>query len=397
MQYELLTGATGLLGSQLLRQAEAAGRPLAVLVRPKSGRSAQQRVSQPALKVIQGDLACPGLGLNREDEQWLAEHCRRVVHCAASLQFQVQPASSEPYRSNVDGLRHLLGLCQRHRIREFHYVSTAYVCGDRSGSIGEDELDCDQSFQNDYERSKFLAELLVHQASHLEHRAIYRPSVILGQGSPFLRLAWLLGLDDLDQARDKFGLEGDEELNLVSVAWVAECIRRLIDQRTSGTFHLTAGRPMQARQLLEICARMPRFSASVPGPVLDELLQTYRPYLRNHPRFERNRLEQALTDCGTGELTPLELEQQMRLALKALEPSLLLQVGEQSLRLNPEGDGAQEVVAYCHPQTLEKLQSGELSLPAAVHNGCLHLEGESAQLEPALSVLQAFLQSRSPA
>lgn len=154
---------------------------------------------------------------------------------------------------------------------------------------------------------------------------------------------------------------------------------------------------MQARQLLEICARMPRVSAPVPGPVLDELLQTYRPYLRNHPRFERNRLEQALPDCGPAELTPLELEQQMRLALKALEPGLVLQVGDQSLRLNPEGDGAQQVMAYCHPQTLEKLQNGQLSLVAAVHNGCLHLEGESLQLEPALSVLQAFLESGSPA
>lgn len=392
MQYELLTGATGLLGSELLRQAEAAGRPLAVLVRPKSGLSAQQRVSEPSLKVLQGDLARPGLGLTREDEQWLAEHCRRVVHCAASLQFQVQPGSSEPYRTNVDGLRHLLGLCRRLDIREFHYVSTAYVCGDRCDSIREEELDCGQSFQNDYERSKFLAELLVHQAP-LEHRAIYRPSVILGPGSPFLRLAWLLGLDDLEQAREKFGLEGDEQLNLVSVAWVAGCIRQLVDRRASGTFHLTAGSPMQARQLLEICARMPRLSTPVPESVLDELLQTYRPYLRNHPQFERSRLEQALPDCGPAELTPLELEQQMRQALKALEPSLRLQAGEQSLRLNPEGEG-QEVVAYCHPQTLEKLQTGELSLQAAIHNGCLHLEGESSQLEPALSVLQAFLESR---
>ncbi|MFN8606515.1 MAG: SDR family oxidoreductase [Vulcanimicrobiota bacterium] len=395
MQYELLTGATGLLGSQLLSQSVAAGRHLAVLVRSQSGRSARQRVSEPEVKVVQGDLTRPDLGLSQEDEKWLAEHCQRVVHCAASLQFQVQASTSEPYRTNVDGLRHLLGLCQRLHIREFHLVSTAYVCGDRDGLIGEQELECGQSFHNDYERSKFLAEVLVGQAPGLDHRAIYRPSVILGQGSAFLRLAWLLGLDDLELAREKFGLEGEAGLNLVSGEWVAGCIRRLIDQRAVGTFHLTARNPFRADQLLQLCADIPRPSASVPGPVLDELLQTYRPYLRNHPGFERKRLEAALPDCGPGHLSPPELERQLRLALKALEPRLLLHVGDESIRLNPEGQDGAEVAAYCHAHTLDRLRSGQLSLHQALHNGSLHLEGDSPQLEPALSVLQAFLEGGS--
>jgi thioester reductase-like protein len=82
--------------------------------------------------------------------------------------------------SNLGGTEQALKLCRTVGLREFHYVSTAYVCGQREGPIREDELDCGQEFRNDYEECKFQAEQLVRSADFLDDVTVYRPAIITG-------------------------------------------------------------------------------------------------------------------------------------------------------------------------------------------------------------------------
>ena len=107
----LLTGATGFLGRYLLRELLAAGRPVAVLARDARGRPARERVDElvafgseslgralPQPVVLSGDLALPGLGLGAAERDWLARHCRTVLHCAACVTL----------RRTLDGERGIL-------------------------------------------------------------------------------------------------------------------------------------------------------------------------------------------------------------------------------------------------------------------------------------------------
>ena len=57
-------------------------------------------------------------------------------------------------------------------------MSTAYVCGNREGTILETELDQGQSYTNGYEASKCAAEKLVRKSDGAW--AIARPSIVLG-------------------------------------------------------------------------------------------------------------------------------------------------------------------------------------------------------------------------
>jgi thioester reductase-like protein len=82
--------------------------------------------------------------------------------------------------SNLTGTRNLLQLCRETGVRQFDHVSTAYVCGKRPGPVFERELDCGQTFRNDYERSKCEAEKLVRAAAHLDRVTVYRPAIIVG-------------------------------------------------------------------------------------------------------------------------------------------------------------------------------------------------------------------------
>ena len=192
MAYSLLTGPTGLLGSYLLRDALDAGRHIAVLIRPTRSESVRGRVESmlarlekvggrvlPRPVVIEGDLTQPGLGIDTASVRWIARHCDAVIHSAANLAWEGDPPG-EPWLSNVQGMHEMLELCRTTGIRQFHHISTAYVCGQREGCVLETELDEGQQFNNDYERSKTAAEKILRSAKHLDSLTVYRPSIIVG-------------------------------------------------------------------------------------------------------------------------------------------------------------------------------------------------------------------------
>ena len=134
----------------------------------------------PRPVVLSGDISKPGFGLSDDDREWLRKHCNSIIHSAAILEFFGKDRAGEPWRTNLDGTRHMLQLCRELEIRDIHYVSTAYVAGMQSGRVMESSLEAGQSFRNDYEESKFEAEKLVRAADFAEHITVYRPAVIVG-------------------------------------------------------------------------------------------------------------------------------------------------------------------------------------------------------------------------
>jgi thioester reductase-like protein len=337
MNYYLLTGATGLLGRYLLRYLLPRGFPLAVLVRGNRAATACQRLETivteleghlgyalPRPVLLSGDLSSPSLGLSSEMLAWVKHNVRGVLHNAASLTFEDGPPDVEPWKTNLTGTAHLLEATRELGIREFHHVSTAYVCGRRHGVIREQDLDAGQAFGNDYERSKFQAEQLVNQATWLTSRTIYRPAIIVGDSQTGfsntfhgfytpLRIVHLLlnsGLPVPTQAASLvhiLGLHGDERKNLVPVDWVSAVIGYLFtDPRHHGeVYHITPEEATPASALCEVmetavlqyAAKHPRLidattQQAAGRSVLDflasfrERMQVYQAYWRDDPQFD---------------------------------------------------------------------------------------------------------------
>ena len=189
----LMTGSTGLLGSYLVRDLLLAGRNLALIVRRDRKRSAASRVESllrhweeslgrilPRPVVLEGDLNQPLCGLGEEDRHWIHWNCGELLNNAASLSFRGSDRAAEPWLTNVTGTQHVLDLARDTGIEHFHHVSTAYVCGLRTGTVREDDLDAGQAFGNDYEASNVEAEKRVRSADHLASATVYRPSIIVG-------------------------------------------------------------------------------------------------------------------------------------------------------------------------------------------------------------------------
>jgi thioester reductase-like protein len=281
--YLLLTGATGLVGRFLTWDLLQRGHRLAVVIRPSERETIQERIesilqmherrtgvllSRPVC--LAGDVACDGLGLQPSDADWVAKNCSRVVHNAAVLTFFGKSREEDPWRTNVEGTRRMLNACSRWGIRDLHYVSTAYVCGTRPGMIREDELDCGQTFRNDYEESKFLAEKLVRDADFLKQLTVYRPAVITGDSVTgytntyhglysYLKLMSVLVWNtepDADGRRYtpvQLQMRGDERRNLVPADWVSAVLCRLLEtpEAHGGTYHLAPRRHVTPREVIE--------------------------------------------------------------------------------------------------------------------------------------------------
>lgn len=283
--YTLLTGATGLVGRYLVRDLLLNGHELAVVVRPSRRQSPRERIEEilqnwetelgrplPRPIVLSGDISEPGFGLSDEDREWVKSHVTSIIHSAAILEFYGKDRAGEPWRSNLNGTQNMIQLCRDLEIKDIHHVSTAYVAGLQTGRAMEDSLDVGQSFRNDYEESKFLAEKLVRQIDFADHVTIYRPAVISGDSLTgytntyhgiylYLRLLALMipaippGPDGKRHTPVRLRMTGDERRNIIPVEWVSAVMCRIFEtpEAHGKTFHIAPDNPISARQMIEYC------------------------------------------------------------------------------------------------------------------------------------------------
>lgn len=340
MSHVFITGATGLLGSQIVARLLQHDRRVAVLVRPTANASGRERVevmltgleetlgiALPRPVVIEGDLPAPRCGVSDVDTAWIGRNCSAVLHCAASLEFVGPDRAAEPWRTNVDGTRMLLDLTRGAGIDEWHSVSTAYVCGLAPGPIAETPSSAAHGFRNDYEASKHAAEMLVRSALFLERPTFYRPAVIVGDSrtgatSTYHGLMAMLQLmivivrnlpadeNGFRRVDLRLSMTGDEKRNLIPVDWVADAIVRLLaDPRARGrTIHLAPEHPITIRQIIDFTSSyLNSGGVEFCGPrAIDDLTDTesaayvgkglYEAYEQTDPAFAMDNLRELLPD-----------------------------------------------------------------------------------------------------
>src|SRR5215210_4237903 len=255
-----MTGATGFLGMEVLaRLLEAGDRDVICLVRAADTAAAEARLDgvlaklwtdpepyRSRVRAVAGDLTMPGLGMHNGERTDLAEEIGAVLHCAASITFDLP--LEEARQINVEGTREVIGLAREAkalgRLERFLHVSTAYVCGSYTGTFRERQLIAGQRFRNTYEQTKWEAEQVVAAAGDLAG-AVARPSIVMGESDSgwtpaFNVLYWPLRAF----ARGLFAqvpAKPDGRVDVVPVDYVADGIIKLIESGEAGTFNLVAG------------------------------------------------------------------------------------------------------------------------------------------------------------
>ena len=181
-----LTGFPGFIAGRLLRRLATDGGRFLLLVQPgfveraeaelktiveQTGRSASH------FAVLQGDITEPDLGLSRGGLETARSQSTILFHLAAIYDLAV--ARDTAMRVNVEGTRNVNNFVRSlPHLRHYHYVSTCYIAGKRTGVILEPELRHEAGFRNYYEETKYLAEIEVDALKTELPITIHRPAVV---------------------------------------------------------------------------------------------------------------------------------------------------------------------------------------------------------------------------
>jgi thioester reductase-like protein len=243
----LLTGATGFVGREILSRFLARGdRHIYALVRADNDDDAARRLpAHELLTAVAGDIEEGGLGLSDRNSERLGREVDTVLHCAASVSFDLPLPASR--RINVEGTRHVLDFARTCRnLERLSYVSTAYVAGEPGRLFREDELAVGQRFRNPYERSKFEAELALRSEGAGLPLQILRPSIVVGDSSTGRTSSFNVLYGPLKAyARGTIPAipaRRESPVDIVPVDYVADRVHELATGGPNGTFHLVAGR-----------------------------------------------------------------------------------------------------------------------------------------------------------
>jgi long-chain acyl-CoA synthetase len=272
-----LTGATGFLGMEVLaRLIERDDVEVICLVRAPSREAAQGRLDAlygrlyeepPAgigsVSVVAGDVAVDGLGLDRTTRDELLSRVTAVVHCAASIAFDLPLALA--HETNTVGPVRMLELSReladRGRLRRHVHVSTAYVAGHHQGHFAEADLDVGQDFRNTYEQTKFAGEQAIARVAGELPLVVARPSIVVGDSRTgwtpvFNVIYWPLRAFSRG-LMDEVPVDPDGVADIVPIDYVAEGLLALLDLvEVRGNVHLVAGSSaITNRELIDLACR----------------------------------------------------------------------------------------------------------------------------------------------
>jgi len=243
----LVTGASGFVGSAVVRALIAREESVRVLVRPTSDR---RNLADLGVEVAAGDLSEPATLVRA------LEGCRVLYHVAADYRLWT-PRPDELYRTNVDGTVTLLRAAVDAGVERIVYTSSVATLG-----LNENRDPADETtpvtladMVGHYKRSKYLAEeqvrLLVQDLD--APIVIVNPSTPVGprdlKPTPTGRMV-------LDAAAGRMPAYVDTGLNIVHVDDVARGHLLACERGVVGERYILGGHNMPLRDILGAIANL---------------------------------------------------------------------------------------------------------------------------------------------
>lgn len=287
-----VTGASGMVGCELVSHLIERGYRVTALVRPTSNRDRLAGMqSEGRLVLVDGDIS-DGQGLSA-----LMVGHDVVVHAAGTV--DPYGCRQEIFSINVDGTRTALRSAAAAGVKQFIQVSSLSVITDQNDSFNLTEEAPHRYSGEAYADSKVEAEKLLIQQFEFGRIAItiVRPGFIYGPGER----AWMPRLINSLTSRKVFLIDGGQrETNLIYSRNLCRAIEAaFLNPAAYGQiYNLTDGERVTKKQLFDfICSRLslPPVTKVVPRPAARffcELVSTLAPMLpvvtqRKLARFSR--------------------------------------------------------------------------------------------------------------
>lgn len=168
----LITGATGLVGSHLIKALVKQGKTVRALYHS----AIRQFDDADKVEWIQGDI----LDMSSLEEAMVG--VKQVYHCAAIVSFN--PKQKELlHKTNVEGTANVVNVCLDNNVEKLVYVSSVSALGRiRHNELISEKMQWSEETNNsEYGKAKYFAEMEVWRAvGEGLNAAIVNPTIILG-------------------------------------------------------------------------------------------------------------------------------------------------------------------------------------------------------------------------
>ncbi len=227
---------------------------------------------QKRARIVVGQLESIDLGLSGREVSKLLDSVTHIFHPAG-----VAGGPKRQQAKHLNGLNRMLNLARECTyLKRFSLFSTAFVSGDRTGIISEEELDVGQSLRTPYEEAMQMAEHMARSAMPRIPITVLRPSAMIGhsktgdasgltEGPSYLLSLMLRMPSEMPVFLPGSGVV---PFNIVPIDYVVRASWSLASDPVAlgRTFHLTDPNPVSTRQAFELFADI----ANRPAPRFDK-------------------------------------------------------------------------------------------------------------------------------
>jgi len=247
----LVTGATGFVGSAIVRRLLDNGETVRVLARPGSDR---RNLDGLSVDVTEGDLLKPDTLVD------VVAGCEGLFHVAADYRLWTRDPEAM-FRANVEGTRQILLAAGRAGIKRMVYTSSVATLGIVPGGVADEDTPVSyEDMIGVYKQSKFRAEEAAKQviAEMSLPAVIVNPSTPIGprdiKPTPTGRMV-------VEAAAGRMPAYVDTGLNIVHVDDVADGHLLAYEKGRIGERYVLGGENLELGDILtriaEICGRKP--------------------------------------------------------------------------------------------------------------------------------------------
>jgi len=248
----LVTGGTGFVGANLVRELLADGHRVRVLARKGGDRRA---LAGCDVEIAEGDLLDPA------SVRAAVAGTRRLYHVAADYRLWA-PDPRAIYRANVDGTRAVLEAAAEAGVERVIYTSTVGAVGiPKDGSPGDERTPVAlEDMVGAYKASKFLAERVADEmAARGAPVVIVNPSAPIG---PWDIKPTPTGQMIVDFLKGRMVASLDTGLNVVHVRDVARGHILAADRGRIGERYILGNRNLSLLEIFQTLARL----TGIPAP-----------------------------------------------------------------------------------------------------------------------------------
>ena len=243
----LITGATGFVGSAVLRELLKKEHQIKALVRQSS---VLDNLKNLDVEIVYGDLK------DKDSLKKCLKDCKHLFHVAADYRLWV-PKAKEIYENNVNGTENLMVEALNLGIEKIVYTSSVAVLGKPiEGDIADEKTPVNiNQMIGHYKKSKYLAEEKVKEL----YKTKKLPVIIVNPAAP-------VGPRDikptptgkmvLDAAMKKIPAYLDTGLNIVHVDDVAKGQLQAFNKGKFGERYILGGENLTFKKILEMISEL---------------------------------------------------------------------------------------------------------------------------------------------